>query len=64
MAPKETDGEQSVVCEVFGIKLTTKNPNIARILTTDINDIGNLDVREISSFLGDEAEGEEQPESD
>jgi hypothetical protein len=51
MAAKETEGGQRVVCEVFGIKITTNNPNIARILTTDVNDLANLDVREISSFL-------------
>lgn len=40
-----------VICEFFGIKITTKNPNLARILTTDVGDIMRLDVRDVKDFI-------------
>lgn len=33
-----------IVCEFFGIKLTTKNPEVARILTTDIGEFLARDI--------------------
>jgi len=45
------DKGEEVVCEFFGIKITTKNPNVARVLTTDIGKVMNLDVRQIKGFL-------------
>lgn len=43
-----------VVCEFFGIKITTRNPNVARILTADVQEVMNLDVRSVKGFLATE----------
>lgn len=40
-----------VVCEFFGIKITTRNPGIARVLTSDIGKVMNLDVTQVKTFL-------------
>ena len=52
------DGE--VVCEFFGIKIITKNPNIARVLTANVEDIAHLDVREVGNYLREQFDAEEE----
>ncbi|MDP1809583.1 MAG: hypothetical protein Q8L35_08620 [Actinomycetota bacterium] len=59
----EQDAE--VVCEFFGIKITTRNPNVARILASDVGDLVNLDVTEVKHFIqGDQADDDEQPDEE
>lgn len=62
----QDDKNEDIVCEFFGIKITTQNPNVARVLTSDIKKVMNLDVHSVKTFLTeDEAAGEssdgEQP---
>ena len=62
--PDGNEKDDEVVCEFFGIKITTKNPNVARILTSDVGKIVNLDVREVKTFLvDDQAEPADDDES-
>ena len=59
------DGDEQgdeVVCEFFGIKITTRNPNVARVLTTDISKVMNLDVKEVKTFLTRD-QAEDEPDS-
>lgn len=49
---KKRPGE--VVCEFFGIEITTNNPKIARLLTTDL----------LESFKGDKGPEELDPDGD
>ncbi len=49
--PEAKKKDDEVVCEFFGIKITTKNPNVARILTSDVAVLANLDVREVKTFI-------------
>lgn len=49
---------EGVICEFFGIKITTNNPNLARVLAADVGDIMKLDVREVKDFINS------KPESD
>ena len=55
------DGE--VICEFFGIKIITKNPNIARVLTANVYDILRLDVRNVGSYLRGEIGADEADET-
>lgn len=45
------DAKEEVICEFFGIKIKTKNANLARILTTDVHEVLNLDVKEVPAFI-------------
>lgn len=65
------DAKEEVICEFFGIKIKTKNANLARILTTDVHEVLNLDVKEISAFIkgeqktaAEELENEDAPEEE
>ncbi len=40
-------GKEETVCEFFGLQITTKNPNIANILKTDMAELMNQDVRQV-----------------
>jgi hypothetical protein len=44
MAADKKDECEEVVCEFFGIEITTKNPKVARVLTTDVAKIMNLEI--------------------
>ena len=62
MAGKNNDNkEEETICEFFGIKLTTKNPHVARALTTDLRAALDRDVRTIDES-NDEAKNEEEME--
>lgn len=41
---KDRQENDTVVCEFFGIEITTKNPNVARILTTDVRELASLEI--------------------
>ncbi|HEX21042.1 MAG TPA: hypothetical protein ENH19_00125 [Actinobacteria bacterium] len=43
--------KNDVICEFFGIKVTTKNPKLAKILTTDVNSVLQLDVSDVKDFI-------------
>jgi len=45
------DNEDAVICEFFGIKITTKSPSLAKVLKADVNDILQLDVSEVKDFI-------------
>ena len=47
----DKDKNEEVVCEFFGIKITTSNPNVARVLTSDVGELMSLDVREVKTFM-------------
>ncbi|HEB12609.1 MAG TPA: hypothetical protein ENI11_02920 [Actinobacteria bacterium] len=47
MAKKKNNKEEETICEFFGIKLTTKNPHVARILTTDVRTVLDRDVKAV-----------------
>lgn len=53
MADQDKKKTGEVVCEFFGIEITTNNPKIARLLTTDL----------LESFKGDQDLAEE-PDTD
>lgn len=62
---KEDKPDEEVVCEFFGIQITTRNPNIARVLTSEVSEVAGLDVAEVKDFLiGDSDEDEDLKESD
>ncbi len=44
MDDKTGRDQDYIVCEFFGIKLTTKNAELARILTTDIGEFLSRDI--------------------
>lgn len=50
---KSNTGDE-VICEFFGIKITTKNPSLARVLTADVADVMRLDVSDVKDFISDE----------
>lgn len=59
----DSDDAKEVICEFFGIKIKTKNANLARVLTTDVHEVLNLDIKEIPAFLkGEQAEEKNQSE--
>lgn len=64
---KKIDPEDSkeVICEFFGIKIATKNPNLAKVLKTEVSDLMNLDVHQVKDYIKnqDDFDGEEESES-
>lgn len=44
MGADKKDRKDEVVCEFFGIEITTKNPKVARILTSDVSKILNTEI--------------------
>lgn len=60
MAKKKQDKnkEEETICEFFGIKLTTKNPHVARALTTDVRVILDRDVKIFNNSNDQEKEDE------
>lgn len=61
MAEKSDDEE--VLCEFFGIQITTKNPKVARILQTDMHEFMNQDIREIGGRTTTSADTEEDSDT-
>lgn len=43
VADKNKDSGE-IVCEFFGIEITTKNPRVAKVLKSDIHEILNTDI--------------------
>ncbi len=39
--------DEGTICEFFGIKITTKKPHLVDILTKDVGEILNRDVRNL-----------------
>ena len=58
----EKSDEEEVVCEFFGMQITTKNPNVARILQTDMGELLNQDVK--LNSRSDRAKGSTRSDSD
>ncbi len=56
-AEKGKDGGE-IVCEFFGIEITTKNPRVAKILTSDVSEILNTDITVIKGKWSEEIENE------
>lgn len=48
---KSAPAGKEMVCEFFGIQITTSNPNMARLLTASVNEILRLDVKDIKGFI-------------
>ncbi len=51
MANRLRDKEH--VCDFFGIHITTTNPNIARILKTDVSELVHRDIRHLGEIAAD-----------
>ena len=45
VATGKTKSGTEVVCEFFGIQITTKNPSVARVLTSDLKEVLSREVR-------------------
>lgn len=48
---KTLQNQDGVICEFFGIKITTKNPNLAKVLKSDVNDVLKMDVKDVKEFI-------------
>lgn len=57
VAEKGKDGGE-IVCEFFGIEITTKNPRVAKVLTSDVSELLNTDIKVIKGKWSDEIENE------
>lgn len=44
---KHKQGKE-VVCQFFGIEVSTKNPNIARVLTQDVGEFLDREIRHLT----------------
>ncbi len=58
MAAEKGNDRGEIVCEFFGIEITTKNPRVAKILTSDVSEILNTDIKVIKGKWSDEIENE------
>lgn len=48
---RKKKGSDEVVCEFFGIKIATKNPNLAKVLNTEVSEFMKLDIGEVKGYL-------------
>ena len=44
MAAEKRKDRGEIVCEFFGIEITTKNPRVAKVLTSDVSEILNTEI--------------------
>jgi len=44
MASEKGKDRREIVCEFFGIEITTKNPRVAKVLTSDVSEILNTEI--------------------
>ncbi len=65
MTDPKDKADDNVVCEFFGIEITTKNPKLARILTSDVIDVLNTDIKVIPRYqLEDEQKNEDEDDTE
>lgn len=58
MAAEKGNDRGEIICEFFGIEITTKNPRVAKVLTSDVSEILNTDIKVIKGKWSDEIENE------
>ncbi len=58
MAAEKGKDRGEIVCEFFGIEITTKNPRVAKVLTSDVSELLNTDITVIKGKWSDEIENE------
>ena len=51
MSSSEENKKDEVVCEFFGLKISTKNPNLARVLKTEVSEFMSLDVHDVRDYI-------------
>ena len=54
MSSSKENKKDEVVCEFFGLKITTKNPNLARVLKTEVSEIMGLDVHDVKDYISNQ----------
>ncbi len=64
MGEKKSKSSEIAVCEFFGIKITTKNPKLAQILTSDVGELSRLDVKEIKPYFKNRINGFKKSEKE
>jgi len=51
VSKSEENNKDEVICEFFGLKIATKNPNLAKVLKTEVSEFMNLDVQDVKGYL-------------
>ena len=62
MASKKGKDGGDIVCEFFGIEIKTKNPRVAKVLTSDVSEILNTEITVIKGKWSEDESGEAKVE--